>query len=353
VFTSEPVATAFAAVPRETFLAQGFHGRNGARINPDDAGFLDAVYSDEPLVTKRRNGVPVSSSSQPSLMALMLEALHLAPDMRVLEIGAGTGYNAALMAAIGARVTSIDVQPDVVDRARGALASAGVTSVDVRLGDGYLGEESGAPYDRVVVTVGVTGVSPHWLDQLLPGGSVLAPVVHAGTHPVLRVQSAPGDTIRAQGICPSGFMSATGPLAARYPWAHPEPRRTNATPARVSHPGRWKPPLDLHRYYDLWFAAGAWDRRVTAGAVPGAVDAGGCTLLDEIVPGRAMILSDGGITASGERAEFIAGEAVALVERWLAAGRPQIADWWGALALAGDPDHPIWVPRDWSLDPPP
>jgi protein-L-isoaspartate(D-aspartate) O-methyltransferase len=109
----------------------------------------------------------------------------------------------------------------------------------------------------------------------------------------------------------------------------------------------------VHRYYDLWFAAGAWDRRVTAAAVRGAADAGACTLLDETFPGGATILSDGGVTASGERAEFLAGEAVALAERWLAAGRPRIADWWAVLALAGHAEHPIWVPRDWSLRPPP
>jgi protein-L-isoaspartate(D-aspartate) O-methyltransferase len=349
VLNQPAVVAAFATVPREIFVAEGFHRRDGSRITEDDPGFLDAVYADDPLVTKLRGGVPVSSSSQPSLMAVMLEALSLAPGMRVLEIGAGTGYHAALMAAIGAEVTSVDVQPDVVGRARDALATAAATSVAVRLGDGYRGELSGAPYDRVVVTVGVAGVSPHWLDQLAPDGFVLSPVGHAGNHPVLRVRRLPGGPVWAEAICPAGFMPAAGPLSASYPWAHPSSGPSPLPPPRISHPGRWRPPLDLYRYHDLWFAAGAWDRRVAGAAVPGAGDSGGCTLLDPARRSGAAILTDGGVLGCGDHAEFLGRDAVALVDRWLSHGRPEVADWRASLALAGDPDHPIWVPRDWSI----
>ena len=89
-----------------------------AGLRPGDHDFLDAVYRDDVLVTKVDDRVPVSSSSQPSLMAIMLAALDVRPGMRVLEIGAGTGYNAALLAALGAEVTSVDVQADVAERAR-------------------------------------------------------------------------------------------------------------------------------------------------------------------------------------------------------------------------------------------
>jgi protein-L-isoaspartate(D-aspartate) O-methyltransferase len=348
VLSREGVAAAFAAVPRELFLSRGFYRADGARVEPDFDGFLDAVYANHALVTKLRDGVPVSSSSQPSLMAIMLGALDLSAGMRVLEIGAGTGYNAALMAAMGARVTSIDVQPDVVERARAALVEAGVSGVDVWLDDGYLGGSPAAPYDRVVVTVGVSGVSPHWLDQLAPGGFVVAPVAHAGHHPVLAVGPA-ADTVRATGVCPAGFMSAAGPLSARYPWAHPEPLRTTPLPTpTVRYPGRWDPPLDFDRYFDLWFATGAWDRRVTGASLLGS-EFGGCVVLDEIGGGGAAILADGGVAASGERAELLGGEALRLVDRWAAHGRPAVAGWQAILALAGDPDQPVWVPRDWSL----
>ncbi|MFD0822228.1 protein-L-isoaspartate O-methyltransferase, partial [Micromonospora zhanjiangensis] len=129
------LAEAFAHVPRELFLADGFHGRDGARTTATDPAFLPAVYSDEALVTKLRDGTPVSSSSQPSLMATMIDALDPVPGARVLEIGAGTGYNAALLATLGAVVTSLDVQPDVVARAGAALTRAGLDRVRVRLAD--------------------------------------------------------------------------------------------------------------------------------------------------------------------------------------------------------------------------
>src|SRR3712207_5192779 len=95
--TTAPVAEAFRAVPRHLFLPG---------VPPE------AVYQDEAIVTNRLEGVPVSSSSQPAIMAIMLERLDLRPGQRVLEIGAGTGYNAALIAEIvgpGGRVITVDL----------------------------------------------------------------------------------------------------------------------------------------------------------------------------------------------------------------------------------------------------
>src|SRR3954468_3042615 len=89
------LAAAFAAVPREVFVPDGFRRNDGGWARPGDDDFLSLVYQDDALVTKVRGKMPVSSSSQPSLMALMIEALDVRPGMRVLEIGAGTGYNAA------------------------------------------------------------------------------------------------------------------------------------------------------------------------------------------------------------------------------------------------------------------
>lgn len=347
--TPEPLARAFATVPREVFVQQGFHHR-GRRVTPDDEGFLDAVYTNDVLVTKVIDGVPVSSSSQPSLMAVMLDSLDLSPGMRVLEIGSGTGYNAALMAALGVRVTSIDVQPDVLAAAAAGLDRAGVSGVRLRNGDGYRGEPVDAPYHRVVATVGVAGVSPSWFDQLSPGGFVLAPVAHAGTHPVLRAWRDPQGAVRARALCSAGFMSAAGPLSARYRWAHPEPLRARTLPATtVSHPGRWRPALDVFRYHDLWFAVGAWHRRATFAAAWEVDGSGGCALLDEARAGGAGILPDGGIRASGAQARRYATDALALLDRWARAGAPGVADWSTSLVLAGDPAQPIWVPRRWRL----
>src|ERR1700754_3012597 len=140
VTLSPELVAAFARVPREAFVPEGFQRRDGSWVLPADKDFLATVYTDDVLVTKMDGRVPTSSSSQPSLMALMILALDVRPGMRVLEIGAGTGYNAALMAHIGADVTSVDVQPDVAARAATALTAAGITGARVRVGDGYLGE---------------------------------------------------------------------------------------------------------------------------------------------------------------------------------------------------------------------
>lgn len=345
--TRPEVAEAFAAVPREAFVAGGFHGRDGTWVAPDAGGFLDAVYVNDVLVTKIVDGRATSSSSQPSLMAAMIEALGLSPGARVLEVGAGTGYNAALMSAAGVRVTTVDVQPDVVERASAALATVPST-VDLRLGDGYEGWAAGAPYDRVIVTVGVAGVSPQWLDQLVPGGFVLAPVRHAGHHPVLRAARAGDGMVRAVGVCPAGFMSAAGPLSAVYPGAHPLAAGPLPRPA-VRHPARFDPPLDVFRYHDMWFALGAWEARTTYAQPPDSAGNGGCALLDEASAGGATIWPDGSVRGSGPHAAAFADRASALIDRWVAAGQPAVPAWQAPMALSGDPAQPIWVPRDWQL----
>jgi protein-L-isoaspartate(D-aspartate) O-methyltransferase len=341
--TRAEVAAAFGSVPRELFLRDGFHdGFGHGVLRPGDPDFLAGAYRNDALVTKLNDGVPVSSSSQPSLMAAMIEGLDLRPGTRVLEIGAGTGYNAALMAAVGAEVTAVDAQPDVAARAAAALAATGTRGVRVVTGDGYLGDPEGAPYDRVIVTVGVTGASPHWLAQVRPDGYVLAPVRHGGHHPVLRIDTTPN----AVAFCGAGFMSASGPLSARYPGAHPEPWRPEDTPVpAAARPARWDPPLADLRYVDLWFAIGVWDRRATFGAFATADGA----LRDLEADGAATIARDGSVRAYGPHAAALAADADALLDRWTAAGAPPLTRWRATMALAGDPAAPIWVPETWTL----
>lgn len=150
------------------------------------------VYSNQPLITQldgddqltetARRGVPVtgvatSSSSQPSLMALMLEALNVEDGHTILEIGTATGYNAALLChRVGpGRVTSIDIDAGLVDKARRRLASMECSPVLVAA-DGRLGHRSGAPYDRVIATVGVRRVPAAWVEQTRVGGVILLPL---------------------------------------------------------------------------------------------------------------------------------------------------------------------------------
>ncbi|MFI1992855.1 protein-L-isoaspartate O-methyltransferase [Actinoplanes sp. NPDC020271] len=360
------LAEAFGSVPRERFVPDGFHRRDGGWMTPDDRDFLTTVYRNDVLITKLNGDVPISSSSQPSLMAIMLSALDLRPGMRVLEIGAGTGYNAALMAALGATVTSVDVQADVAGRARAALDRAGVTGVRVVTGDGYPGDP-GSTYHRIIVTVGIAGLSPHWFEQLTPDGLVIAPVEHAGHHPVLAVR--PGDPVTAAVVCSSGFMAAAGPLGARHAGSHP--RSAGVLPELAeTAPARWSPPLDTTAYRDLWYAAGAWDRRATL-ATPANWDQAHLVLLhdptpapptdsmtdtaakpaDDPVTSGAAVLPDGSVRAGGSEADRCTAALVTLIDRWSDLNRPSMRDWRVGLALDGDPAAPIWAPHTWHLVP--
>lgn len=165
---SAAIEQAFLAVPRELFLP-------GALAE----GGLEAVYRDEAIVTKRTaDGMPLSSSSQPSIMAKMLEMLDVHPGDRVLEIGAGTGYNAALLARLttaAGQVTSIDIDEEIVRRARSAL-DASNTRARVVVGDGRAGYPPAAPFDRIIVTAAAREIPSAWFDQLAEGGRLVVPM---------------------------------------------------------------------------------------------------------------------------------------------------------------------------------
>ena len=345
---SDELAHAFATVPREAFVVDGFQDRGGRWTRPGDRGFLDAVYRDDVLVTKVEGRIPISSSSQPSLMAVMIHALEVEPGMRVLEIGAGTGYNAALLATLGASVISVDVQADVAERAARCLTEAGITGVRVEHGDGYAGAP-GHRFDRVIVTVGVAGLSPRWLSQLDPGGIAVVPVEHAGTHPVLAVRGSADGPVTASVVSPSGFMSASGPLTAEHQFSHPLPAASGELGVLREVKGpRFDPPLGALSYRDLWYAAGVWHRRATHAAIRG-VDQNCLVLLDETRTGGAAILPDGAILTGGAEPERWAHDAADILKRWDAAGRPSMQAWQVTLALTGLPEAPIWVPASWSL----
>ena len=161
---SPSVEAAFRSVPRHLFLP-------GVP--------LDQVYRNEAIATKFEGERPISSSTQPSAMTVMLEQLGLEPGQHVLEVGAGTGYNAALMALITGetgKVTAIDIDEDIVERARKRLAEAGFGRVEVICGDGGYGYADSAPYDRIILTVGAADISPAWREQLKPDGRMVIPL---------------------------------------------------------------------------------------------------------------------------------------------------------------------------------
>ncbi len=157
------VETAMREVPRHPFLP---------------AENVEQVYSDIPIKTKVQDGEAISSSSQPTIMAIMLEQLDLQPGQRVLEIGAGTGYNAALMAHIvgtTGSVVTMDIDEDIVSGARVHLQRAGYERVRVVLADGAFGCPDDAPYDRIILTTSAADIAPAWREQLKPGGRLVLP----------------------------------------------------------------------------------------------------------------------------------------------------------------------------------
>jgi methyltransferase of ATP-grasp peptide maturase system len=151
--------------------------------------WLAAVYSDQTLITKvvlvphSRTLGPgsypmfTSSSSLPTLVLTMLEALEVTDGDRVLEIGTGSGYNAALLCErLGSdRVTSVDIDPELVELARERLAANGYTPALAAV-DGAGGYPAGAPYDRIIATCSVPAVPPAWLAQVAPGGMIMVDV---------------------------------------------------------------------------------------------------------------------------------------------------------------------------------
>jgi protein-L-isoaspartate(D-aspartate) O-methyltransferase len=178
---------AFEEVPRHLFVPYYYVSGPGAggreRLDHDDPDplrrerWLTGAYYDGPLATRVSGDELVSSSSQPSLMAGMLEALEVRDGQDVLEIGAGTGYNAALLShRLGEEhVTTVDLDPEITAAARRQLAGAGYHPVVVT-GDGALGCPERAPFDRIIVTCTLPSVPYAWLPQCRPGALILAPV---------------------------------------------------------------------------------------------------------------------------------------------------------------------------------
>jgi protein-L-isoaspartate(D-aspartate) O-methyltransferase len=194
---SDRVADAFSTVPRHVFVP-GYPMKD--------------VYTDRAFVTKQTNGVPTSSSSQPAIMAAMLEQLQVEPGQRVLEIGAGTGYNAALLsrlAGAGSCVTTVDIDPDVAEDARHRLASAGCEGVNVATADGGYGEPDGAPYDRIIATAGCWQIPQPWVDQLVEDGIMVVPLRLNGPHLCLAFRKE-GDVLRSTDARECGFIPLRG-----------------------------------------------------------------------------------------------------------------------------------------------
>jgi len=130
----------------------------------------------------------------------------------VLEIGAGTGYNAALLshlAGAGSYITTVDIDPGVAEEARQRLATSGCGGVNVVTADGGFGEPEGAPYDRIIATAGCWQIPQPWVDQLVEGGIVVVPLRLNGPHLSLALQKE-GDVLRSTSARECGFIPLRG-----------------------------------------------------------------------------------------------------------------------------------------------
>lgn len=198
---SDRVAEAFRTVPRHEFLP---------------ASEPERAYRDEAVPIKfGENGRPTSSSSQPAIMAAMLEQLDVRPGQRVLEIGAGTGYNAALLAHLVGEtgsVVSVDIDADLVAGARQHLAAAGYPAVTAVCGDGGLGWPDEAPYDRIIATVGAWDLPPAWTSQLAHDGRLVVPLDLRGVQRSIAFEPT-GDHLDSVSVVDCGFMRMTGAFA--------------------------------------------------------------------------------------------------------------------------------------------
>jgi len=247
-FSSDPVRRAFETVERHRFLDSWYdaevvnrrlvyHPIEYDRDRPTPEA-LSAIYSDRALITETDGFAPTSSTSQPILVARMLELLDLRPGMRVLEIGTGTGYNAALLSEIvgpDGAVCTVDLQENIAKQAKSFLHREGYDNVQVLCRDGCLGSPEAAPFDRIVATVGCSDVSEHWVEQLDDGGAMLVPLQHGLHDPLIGFVQDPDRAARVRGrvVGRSGFMPIQGALGWATPWRNTLMRGVPKTPTRV------------------------------------------------------------------------------------------------------------------------
>jgi protein-L-isoaspartate(D-aspartate) O-methyltransferase len=186
----ERVLDAFREVPREVFVAPGLE---------------DSAYTDAPL--------PIGESqtiSQPFVVALMVEALRIRPGDRVLEVGAGSGYAAAILSRLASEVYAIERLPSLAREARERIERLGYENVKIRAGDGTLGWPEAAPFDAILVSAGGPDVPPALLDQLAPGGRMVIPVGTSREQELVRITKSADGRLRTESLGPVVFVPLIG-----------------------------------------------------------------------------------------------------------------------------------------------
>jgi protein-L-isoaspartate(D-aspartate) O-methyltransferase len=188
---SDRVMTALGSVPREEFVPTAYRHR---------------AYDNTPL--------PIAAGqtiSQPLIVALMTELLDPQPDDVVLEVGTGSGYQAAVLSSLVARVYSIEIVEELARSADAVLHELGYNNVLVRAGDGYAGWPEHAPFDGIIVTAAAEELPPPLLQQLKPGGKLIIPVGEThGYQELLLIEVDSNGEIDRQSVLPVRFVPLTG-----------------------------------------------------------------------------------------------------------------------------------------------
>jgi protein-L-isoaspartate(D-aspartate) O-methyltransferase len=185
--SDQAVLRAMDEVPREHFVA---------------AEFTDSAYADRAL--------PIACGqtiSQPYVVGYMTEQLDLAPNHRVLEIGTGSGYQAAVLSRIARDVVTVERYRTLADAARVRLKTLGYTNVMLLTGDGYAGASDLAPFDRIIVTAAAEEVPNGLVEQLREGGKMILPLgPHHGTQCIVRLSKSGGGGIKREDLIPVRFV---------------------------------------------------------------------------------------------------------------------------------------------------
>jgi protein-L-isoaspartate(D-aspartate) O-methyltransferase len=186
----ERVLAAMSRVPREEFVPENLRG---------------ASYEDQPLPIGHGQTI-----SQPYIVAFMTEHLEPKPQDRVLEIGTGSGYQAAILAELVAEVFSIEIVEPLASRAATTLDRLGYKNVHVKAGDGYQGWPEHAPFDSIIVTCAPDHVPKPLVDQLKEGGRMIVPVGAAGGNQELYLLEKRAGSMRQRAVLPVRFVPMTG-----------------------------------------------------------------------------------------------------------------------------------------------
>jgi len=166
--------------------------------------YTESAYSDQPLLIGHGQTI-----SQPYMVAAMTEALELEGTERILEVGAGSGYQAAILGLLAREVIALELDPRLAESAASRLARLGYANVQILAGDGSVGFPEKAPYDAIVVSAAAHSVPPPLLEQLAAGGRLLIPVGPADSQELLRLRRA-GNTFTREVLHECRFVPLLG-----------------------------------------------------------------------------------------------------------------------------------------------